>query len=106
VVSPQSAIGVWPLSNSYAALLKAGGLKNPKSRAEGFNFFKIQNASIMTRHLTWPRESGIPNCDIQITYSTGIEAQFNGGVNLSRYGHLVVSLPDDGSVSHLDEYET
>jgi hypothetical protein len=59
-----------------------------------------------TRHLSWPRESGIPNWDIRITYSTGVEAQFNGGVNLSRYGHLVVSLLDDGSVSHLDEYET
>jgi hypothetical protein len=57
-----------------------------------------------TRHISWPSESGIPIWDIRITYSTGVEAKFEEGVNLSQYGLLVVSLLGDGTVSHLDWY--
>ena len=58
-----------------------------------------------TTHISWPTESGIPNWDIRITYSSGVEAQFNSAVNLTQYARLVVSLLEDGTVSHLDEYE-
>jgi hypothetical protein len=58
-----------------------------------------------TRHISWPSESGIPIWDIRITYSTGVEAEFEGGVDLSRYGLLVVSLLENGTVSHLEQYE-
>jgi hypothetical protein len=58
-----------------------------------------------TRHISWPSESGIPIWDFRVTYSTGVEAQFEDGVNLARYGLLVVSLLEDGTVSHLEPYE-
>ncbi len=59
-----------------------------------------------TRHISWPEESGIPNWDIRITYSTGVEVRFNQGVDLSQYTRLAASLRDDGTVTHLDEYES
>ena len=59
-----------------------------------------------TRHISWPEESGIPNWDIRITYSTGVEVRFNQGVDLSQYSRLAVSLREDGTVTHLDEYES
>jgi hypothetical protein len=58
-----------------------------------------------TRRISWGSESGIPVWDFRVTYSTGVEAQFEDGVNLSRYGLLVVSLLEDGTVSHLESYE-
>jgi len=59
-----------------------------------------------TRHISWPEEPGIPNWDIRITYSTGVEVRFNQGVDLSQYTRLAASLRDDGTVTHLDEYES
>ncbi|HEY2123797.1 MAG TPA: hypothetical protein VGH07_09405 [Chthoniobacterales bacterium] len=58
-----------------------------------------------TRHISWPQESGIPNWDIRITYSTGVEVRFNGGVDLSQYSRLAVSLRDGGTVTHLDAFQ-
>jgi hypothetical protein len=58
-----------------------------------------------TRHISWGSESGIPVWDFRVTYSTGVEAQFEQGVNLSRYDLLVVTLLEDGTVSHLEPYE-
>ncbi len=58
-----------------------------------------------TRRISWPTESGIPNWDVRVTYSTGVEAPFNNGVNLTIYSRLVVSLLQSGTVSHLDGYE-
>ena len=58
-----------------------------------------------TRHITWSTETGIPNWDVRVTYSTGVEAQFDNGVNLSVYGGLVLSLLENGTVSHLEVYE-
>jgi hypothetical protein len=59
-----------------------------------------------TRHISWPEETGIPNWDIRITYSTGVEVRFNSGIDLSQYARLAASLRDDGTVTHLDEYES
>jgi hypothetical protein len=58
-----------------------------------------------TTHITWPEETGIPNWDIRFTYSTGVEASCNDGVNLSVYSRIVLRLQDNGTVSHLDFYE-
>jgi hypothetical protein len=58
-----------------------------------------------TRHISWSTETGIPNWDVRVTYSTGVEAQFDNGVNLSVYGGLVLSLLENGTVSHLEVYE-
>lgn len=56
-----------------------------------------------TRYISWTKEQGIPNWDILVTYSTGVEARFDGGVNLP--GRLVVTLLESGTVSHLDVYK-
>ena len=57
-----------------------------------------------TRHISWSAETGIPNWDLYISYATGVEAKFFDGVNLNRFGLLVVSLLENGTVSHLDQY--
>jgi hypothetical protein len=58
-----------------------------------------------TRQISWSTETGIPNWDIRFTYATGVEAQFNDGVDLTMNGRIVVSLLDNGTVSHLDFYQ-
>jgi len=58
-----------------------------------------------TTRISWPVETGIPIWDIRFTYSTGVEARFNNGVNLSMYARVEVSLLNNGTVSHLDFYE-
>jgi hypothetical protein len=55
-----------------------------------------------TRHISWPTEPGIPIWDVRVTYSTGVEAEFYGGVDLYSHDLLVVSLQENGTVSNLN----
>jgi hypothetical protein len=55
-----------------------------------------------TRHISWPTEPGIPIWDVRVTYSTGVEAEFYRGVDLSAHDLLVVSLLEDGTASNLN----
>jgi hypothetical protein len=57
-----------------------------------------------TRFISWPTEPGIRNWDVRVTYSTGVQAEFYDGVDLSSYSKLMVRLLEEGTVSHL-EYE-
>jgi hypothetical protein len=59
-----------------------------------------------TRHISWPTETGIPNWDIRLTYSTGVEARLDDGVNLSVFSRVVLHLSNNGTVSNLDYYQS
>ena len=54
-----------------------------------------------TTRLEWERETGIRNWDVRVTYSTGVQAEFYGGFNLASIEHLLLTLSDYGTVSHL-----
>jgi hypothetical protein len=54
-----------------------------------------------TTHLAWQSETGIPDWDVRVEYSTGVHADFYGGFDLTSVSRLVLTLSEYGTVSHL-----
>ena len=54
-----------------------------------------------TTHLAWQSETGIPDWDVRVEYSTGVHADFYGGLDLTSVSRLVLTLSEYGTVSHL-----